>query len=138
MIQSVGLASALGFFSVLQAGLNRRVADHLGLSVAALLNNAVLLATTLLVVGVLRANTAFSFRELKPVYLLPGMLGIFLVAGIPLAISRYGATRVFLPLIASQILFSLIWDRALEGIAIKPVQIVGSLVAIVGSLVASL
>lgn len=114
-------AIMLGFISVLQAGLNRRVGEHVGLISATLINNGVLLIVTLLLfIGFKifiqpHTQTGFSISSMSFWYLIPGMLGIFLVAGIPYVMSRVGAVQVFIPLIASQILASFLWDIAVEG-----------------------
>lgn len=124
----------LGTLAVLQAGLNRRISTHWGLGGAVLLN-AIVLAVIALVLYFTGAfsNSKINFNEFKLWFLIPGVLGLSLVAGLPLAISRWGALNTFLWLIASQIVASAFWDYLVEGQPFSWKKLIGGLIAIVGA-----
>src|SRR4051812_44204258 len=141
------MPALLGFVSVLQAGLNRRIGSDWGLAGAALLNCLVLLAVAAALFLVTKAQPQAlpeifrdrgSFAHFLPWYFIPGVLGLVLVAGIPFAISELGALRVFVPLIAAQILGSILWDLKVEGLSVSFLRAAGSALALVGAVLVSL
>ena len=124
----------LGTFIVLQGAFNRRISAENDLASTVLLNSSVLLAASVVFYLVARASqpeggpgtTGFGFRAW---YILPGLLGFGIVAGVPWGIERFGALKVFVGLIAAQLVASLAWDAAIE---LRPVTLVragGSLIA---------
>ena len=141
------LPIALGLAAVLQAGLNRQIATHWGLSGAALLNGLIVAAMAILVF-LLAGRYPAGFPELvrpkgelagfRAWYLLPGLLGIFLVLGIPLGMQKLGALRVFLTLIVVQIAAALLWDVAVERIPLTATRLIGALTALAGVVLVSL
>jgi len=70
-------------------------------------------------------------------YLLPGICGFALVMGIPWAIPRIGATRVFLFVVVGQMIASLVWDLIVEKKTPDIQRLVGAALAIGGLLVSS-
>lgn len=131
----------LGVISVIQGGLNRRLASETNLQGATLINCIVLLATAFL----------FYFWKLPPsnamgaaiknkglLLLIPGVLGFFLVTGIPWAIGRWGASFVFVWIIGSQMTSGLLWDVFFESKSIQPLQLAGAGLSILGALCFSL
>lgn len=136
------LPALLGVASVLQAVLNRRIAVSWGLAAAALLNSAVLLAAA---VGVFvwsrKMPAAFPAGFAAPAvlgsgswwFLVPGVLGLSLVMGLPYAVGRLGAGAVFIMLIGAQIVTSLLWDFAVEGRPLAGMRIAGAVLALVGA-----
>jgi drug/metabolite transporter (DMT)-like permease len=62
----------------------------------------------------------------------PGIFGFYIIAGIPWAVSRVGAARVFVVIVAAQCAVSLLWDALVSG---KPLTLArggGALLALVG------
>lgn len=136
----------LGAIAVLQAGLNRQVTSHVGLSSAVLLNTLVLL-----VVSVVFLFLSHRFAESLPAqfspkefsfkawwYIIPGVCGFLLVAGIPWAISRSGALTAFLCLVIGQMVASLIWDHFYESISFSLWRVLGAVLAITGLIISTI
>ena len=130
----------LGLISVGQAGLNRRVGMTQGWPLAALLNNSVLFILSLFLFALSPSSQSFKIPSFESgvLYALPGILGIFLVSGIPWAISKWGATPVFVGLIASQILGSLAWDFAIGKSYLTGTRFFGVFLTLVGALLTSM
>lgn len=116
------LPALLGGLTVLQAGLNRKIAHAWGLPAAVLVNSTVLfiLAGILFFIGLhsktelLQTNVDLS--RFNWWYLVPGIMGLCLVFGGPWSIHNWGAVHTFLLLVAGQLLFSLFWDFHIENI----------------------
>jgi transporter family-2 protein len=134
----------VGMLAVLQAALNRRIAAMIGLLPTVILNAGVLLG--LAVVGWLVARGARdplagwmsgvgSFAGFGWWWLVPGVCGLSLVAGVPWAIQRVGALQTFVALVSAQMLFSLIWDHVVEHLTVSPQRCVGALLAVLGAIV---
>jgi len=137
---------AVGIAAVLQGGLNRQISSSWGLAGAALLNCLVVTTCALLCFVAVRAFPQY-FPEIfrwKPAerpswwYLVPGTLGFFLVIGVPFAIQRIGALRVFLIVFVSQTAAALVWDLVVEKIPLGAGRIVGTLLALAGTILVSL
>lgn len=133
----------LGAAAVIQGGINRQVMNSWGVTSAILLNNSVILfAAVLLYVAVkcwpqffpaaFRGGAAFS--DFSWHYALPGLCGLFLVAGIPLAIGKIGALNVFLGIVCGQVVGSLIWDKLAFGIPLTWPRIAGAVFALIAVL----
>lgn len=134
-----------GFFTILQAGLNRRIAQSWGIPSATFLNACVLilLAGGFLIFAVNRAEPlpglfrgTFDVKNAAPWFVIPGILGFILIVGGPWALARFGAVHTFTLLISAQLLGSLAWDRWIEGIAISPMRVVGVVITWLGVLIA--
>ncbi len=69
---------------------------------------------------------------------LPGLFGFFIIAAMPWAIERVGATRVFIGIIAAQLVVSLLWDFYVEGIRVSAWRIAGGALALAGTALATL
>lgn len=135
---AVLVALVLGATTVLQAGLNRRIAIEWGLAPTVFLN-----ALTVLVLGTLfyflalygwlGASTAQGARlaAWRWWWLLPGICGFALVAGLPWVVARVGALHVYVGVVAAQMCASLLWDVWIEGIGFSWVRATGAAMAIV-------
>lgn len=131
----------LGAAAVLQGVLNRRIAQHLSLPGAVLLNASVLLLASLGLfllsrgrVGPFAALDAPSdLRTFGLWWLLPGLLGLTLVLGIPYAIHRVGAFTTFLGILVAQLVTSLIWDAIFEHRGPTLPKLLGAALAVAGA-----
>ena len=90
----------LGFFTVLQGGLNRQIVALLGLPTAVWLNALILFncANLLFLISYKLGERAPELLRVKldgsawqPWFILPGLMGLALVFGVPWAISQWGA-----------------------------------------------
>lgn len=134
-----GLTLVLGAVAVLQGVLNRKVAMHWGLAPTVLLNNSVIFVLGLCLYFVVKFfPMAFpeifrdkaSFTQFSWYYLLPGFFGLLFVTGIPFAISRLGALNVFVGLVCTQIVVSLIWDVWVDGVVISWTRMMSAALAV--------
>ncbi len=129
----------LGAFTVLQAGVNRKIAERVGLPAAVILN-----ACWLALVGLVFFFATFKGAGLDRLaqipktftwwYLLPGIMGLCLVWGIPMVIKNIGAQFTFILIISAQLLVSLLWDYWAEGRGIPPIRLIGCALAWAGAL----
>jgi len=124
----------LGVLAVLQAGLNRRISESWGIG-GALLLNAIVLAIIAIILYYAGAfnNSKISMSDFKVWFIIPGFLGLCLVAGLPMAIAKWGALNTFLWLIASQIIASGFWDFLVEGQPFSWKKLAGGMIAIAGA-----
>lgn len=134
---SFSIPVLLGVLAVLQAGLNRRIADVWGLSGATLLNSLMFfLVALVLYFGDVMTNPKASIHDFKFWFAIPGVLGLAIVVGLPLSMSKWGAMNTFLWLIASQIVASAFWDFLVEGEPFSWKKLIGGGVAIAGAWIA--
>lgn len=132
----------LGAFAVIQGVLNRKIAGGVGLANATLINNFVLLGLGFLLVAFVRFGppllpglfSAQSESWSTPWWIvIPGLCGFCLVTGLPLAISKIGASTTFILLIGAQIVVSLVWDAAVEKKEIALTQVLGAILVFGGA-----
>lgn len=130
----------LGSFAVLQAALNRQIAARWGLAPAVLLNSLVLTALALLAYLMSRPPYTFlpetfrdrgGFTQISWWYVLPGIFGFSLVLGLPWALARIGAFKVFIGLIGAQLLTSLVWDAMLENRPLSVYRVLGAVLSLI-------
>lgn len=136
----------LGAFATLQAGFNRQIADSWGFVSATLWNNIVLFIVSLsifLLVKFFPQGFPEILRNKEPFvnfqwwYILPGLFGFSLVFGLPFAVSKLGATKVFIFLVAGQILCSLVWDLYIEKIPVTYLRVIGVALTLIGAICVS-
>jgi len=137
------LPIVLGGIAVIQAGMNKTIAQTVGLATASLINGCVF-ALCALLVFLMTYLAAGAFPEVigfphargltfKGWYLLPGLIGFLLVFFLPLVIMKTGALPVFLGVIAGQIVAGMLWDAYFEKIPIDAVRIAGAVMAFAGA-----
>ena len=136
----------VGAASVLQNTLNKRISESMGLALALLINSVVVLVFSAILFIVVRLLPDSSLPELfrqkggwswsDPKLLIPSFCGFLIIAGAPWAISRIGATKVFILMIVAQILVSLLWDYWAESLPVSPLRLVGAALTLVGALLA--
>lgn len=143
------LPIAVGVAVVVQAGVNRQVAGQWGLAATAAVNSVVVLLLALAVFAVARLRPECVpeiFRvpgvaadaQIPPWRLvLPGVLGLLVVVGLPWSFDRLGALAVILTVLVAQLGASLLWDALVEGIAAHPLRIAGTVIALGGAALAS-
>lgn len=139
------VAMVLGVASVGQGVVNRQIASGWGIATATLLNTVILLFLAVTFYGISRyvphalpelLRERFGDRTPLWWYLLPGVCGFVIVAGLPLAIEKVGALRVFLGFVAAQIVVSLVWDATMERMPVNFTRVAGAVVAWIGVLLA--
>lgn len=135
---------ALGCFAVLQVALNKRIAATMGLTQAVILNAFVLLVVAA-AFWLYARGARGDFGEwmsgsggpgdFKLWWIVPGLCGLTLVAGLPWAVQRVGALQAFVVLVAAQMLFGIVWDHFVDGITVNTPRVVGAGLAIAGAVV---
>jgi len=134
----------LGGAIVIQARLNKTIAETNGLSTAGMING-VLVAVFAVAVFVLSYCYPAYFPEIIPFqknkgqsfqwwYFLPGIIGFSLVMIIPLVIMGMGTLPVFLGIIAGQIIVSIFWDAYYDNIPIDSARVIGAVLTFVGAM----
>lgn len=132
-----------GAMAVLQGGLNRLIARDWGLAGTVFLNSLMLSTAALGLYVWARNNPGAlpevfrdrgSFSSFSWWYLIPGLCGFTLVTGLPFAIQKIGALKVFVGLIAAQLLVSMIWDARIEQLPITSTRVLGALLSFCGAL----
>jgi len=134
----------IGFTVVAQGNMNRAIANLWGLPTATLLSAVSFLALSLVwfFIARLYPNTMPDFLRVRTQgdsiswwYILPGMLGVAFVAGMPWAFQNIGATKTFILLVASQIVFGIVWDLLITQITISTTTLIGAGITLVGAAV---
>lgn len=137
----------LGCLAVVQVALNKRIAGVVGLAQAVILNAGVLLVVAVLFWLYARGDRAQfggwvagagSWGELQLWWVVPGLCGLTLVAGMPWAVQRIGALQTFVLIVAAQILFSIVWDHFVEDVAVSVPRVLGAGLAIAGAAVTTI
>ncbi len=134
----------LGGAGVIQAGLNKTIAQTNGLCMAGLINGVMVALCAALIFllayyfpGWFPDVVLFNKEKGQPFewwYLLPGIIGFSFVFIIPLMIMEVGTLPVFLGVIAGQILVGILWDAHYENIPVSAVRMAGALLTFTGAL----
>ena len=136
-----------GIAVVAQAGVNRQVAGQWGLATMVVVNSVVVLVLALVFFAAVKLRPeAFPEFLRVPVdpghvaawrIFLPGLMGITIVMGLPWAFSRLGALEVILTVLVAQVVASMLWDRWVDRIPVEPLRVIGALIALGGTMLAS-
>lgn len=139
------LPFVIGALGVLQNTINKKFAANPGIPIALLVNSLVMIVLSVGFYFVMRQFPR-NFPLYQPVentpsvglwLLVPGLMGFFIIAACPFALERAGATRVFIAVIAAQIVVSLLWDRYMDAQTIEPQRLAGAALALAGALLAA-
>lgn len=140
------IIAGVGFLSVYQGGMNRLMSDSWGLPGAVLMNALVFLLASVVFFfglqwGMLPTTSLFQnlapFQKIKLWHFLPGLFGFFFVLGVPLAISRVGATLTFIALVLAQVAAGSSWDYFIEGKNMNAQKWMGIGIALIGIWIAT-
>jgi transporter family-2 protein len=133
----------VGLAVVLQGGFNRQVSQQWGLATTVFVNGIVFLLVSLILWGAMKLRPGVLPREFLPPeaggpvavwrVILPGVFGVVIVTGLPWAIARMGALGAILVLLVTQLVVSMLWDAAVEGVPIQPMRVVGAVLALAGA-----
>lgn len=128
----------LGCVGILQGALNGQISNSIGVAQATFLTTV---GSAIICTGfyffVKNYSHLFpdffqvktSITTFKWWYVFPALFGFFIVAGMPLAISKLGAVKVTVGLIAAQMITSVVWDLFIEGIGLNILKLVGIIFA---------
>ena len=132
----------IGLLIILQSTLNKEIAHSHGLAFATLCNILVSLVFSFIFYCFCRSFPEVISKNLlgnadtfylKWWYILPGTIGFFVVAGLAFSLFKLPASYVFVLLVAAQLFGAVLWDVFIDKIPIAPMQILGILMAIVGT-----
>lgn len=134
----------LGSITILQGAINKQVAGKLGVVHTALIGNAATLVICIAVYFWAKQNEETLPPILKvkmPIttyewwFIFPAIFGFLIVAGMPLAISKLGAVKVTVGLVAAQMITSSLWDIFVESTPLNWQKAIGILLALSSVLV---
>lgn len=137
----------IGAVGVLQGTVNRAIGQSIGLAPALTLNSILVLGIALGFHGIVRwrpewfpelFHDRFAFDQLAPWMILPAIFGFCIIGGLPWAISKLGAARVFLAVIVAQVIVSIAWDALVEKKPVSMMRIGGALLTVAGVALVSL
>lgn len=135
------IPAILGALSVLQAGLNKKIAQAWGLPAAVWFNSLILLIASSLLLCIVWLSKIeslqFQFRQesFNWWFLLPGLLGLALVFGGPYSMQKWGAVHTFILFISAQLLTSVLWDLKIENANITPMRYLGLAITWLGAII---
>ena len=136
----------VGAMTVLQGGLNKQLGGSMGLAAAVLLTCAVTTVIGAALYGWVRIapdsapaffRGDFSLSAMRWWMLVPGLCGFAVVIGIPWAIPQLGAAKVFVGMVAAQLVGSVLWDALIESQAPTKMKLIGVVTTLIGVVIAS-
>ena len=128
----------LGSIGILQGTINTQIAHSIGVAHASLITN---LGTVIICVVFYFTVKSYShlvppiFQIRAPIttykwwYIFPPLFGFLIIAGMPFAISKLGAVKVTVGLIAAQMITSVLWDLVVEDISLNWMKFIGVIFA---------
>lgn len=139
-LTSLLIPLCLGMIGILQGGLNRQIANSIGVAQATLISNFVTVLICISFYLIVKTWPAFFpefFKVKAPLttyqwwYIFPAIFGFMIVAGLPYAISEIGAVKVTILLIVAQMMTSVLWDIFVEKIPMTTMKTLGMIAAMV-------
>lgn len=125
---------AVGAAGIIQGGLNKNMSQNMGLTMALFIGNCLVVLYSIFLYF-LAAKSPESVSELfklkatsfgfKWWYVLPSICGFIIITGIPFGISKMGAVKVTVLIVAGQMLTSIFWDMMVEKIPMNPMKGLG-------------
>lgn len=137
----------VGAVTVLQGTLNRQMSESMGLGAALVLNSIIVLALSGVLYAIARFRSAwlpdmfadqFQLGQLTWWMVLPGIFGFCVITGIPWAISRLGAAKVFVGIVVAQVVVSMLWDIFITGKPLTMMRVMGAVLAVAGVVLISM
>lgn len=137
-----------GAATVVQGGLNRRIADLWGHAPTILINGLVVTIAAAFTIWLasridspltnLLGAKPEAFSRTLWWYVVPGLLGYVFLTTLPPSIASIGASNVFVLVVAGQLLMGLFWDRAVEDITLSLPRVGGVALVCVGAWLSTL
>ena len=134
----------LGIMSVLQNTFNRHMSGQWGLAGVILVNVLVMLLVSVVLVFCAAQVTpppwlpevfvakGSLWRQLRLMHLVPGLFGLAVITGLPLAMTRLSTAEVFVVFMGTQMLTSLAWDCAVARLPLTSFKVAGAMFTLVG------
>lgn len=137
------LPAILGVIGLLQGAINKQMSIRIGVAHAVLINMVLTFVFALafyyltlkapkLVPEIFRIKA--SLLTWEHWYVLPGILGLLIVALIPWAIAEVGMVKFTIILVAAQMIFSVVWDLYVEKIPVGIYKVIGMLFCLFGTI----
>ena len=136
----------VGAMTVLQGGLNKHLGSSMGLAAAVLLTCLVTTVIGLALYAWVRVSPSiapdflqgeFNWQAFRWWMICPGLFGFGIVIGIPWAIPELGAAKVFVGIVAAQLVGSLVWDAFVEHNSPSTMRLLGAAITLLGAVIAS-
>jgi uncharacterized membrane protein YdcZ (DUF606 family) len=144
MILILFLAVLVGTSAVLQTGLNKVISERDGLSFAIHLSNIILLVAGIAILSIVPMIWKTDFANLLKFkyepkswtwwYIVPGLCSLLIVTIMPYAVYKVGAAKIFVAVIAAQVIGSLLWDYFVEGTPMDVWRVIGGALTCLGAL----
>lgn len=127
---------AVGAAGIIQGGLNKTMSQNMGLTMALFIGNTLVVLYSIFLYF-LAAKSPESVSELFKIkassigfkwwYIIPSLCGFLIITGIPFGISKIGAVKVTVLIVAGQMLTSIFWDIIVEKIPLNTMKGLGIL-----------
>lgn len=130
---------AVGAAGIIQGGLNKAMSQNMGLTMALFIGNAlVVVYSVFLYILATKSpesvSDLFKLREsaidFKWWYIIPSICGFLIITGIPFGISKIGAVKVTVLIVAGQMVSSIFWDIFVEKLPLNTMKGLGVLFSI--------
>ena len=147
MTLAIIMSVMAGIFGVMQAGMNKLVADSLGFTASLLFNGCFFLVFNLIFFAFFfvqpkalpnEFSIQWAFSDFRWWWIVPGFLGFALVMGLAVSLGRIGATQTFIITIAAQILASIGWDVFSGDHNISKMRLAGAAITLAGAVLSTL
>lgn len=143
---AVLFSAMAGVFGVLQAGMNKDIAQVWGFPASLLFNGCLFLVFNFLFFSLVYFFPKYfpqsfiyegNWSQIKWWWLVPGLLGFSLVMGLAVSIGKIGAIQTFVISIVAQVVASFAWDVFCEGKELSFIRILGAAIALGGAVIAT-
>lgn len=130
------LAALVGAAIVVQNGTSAELMKNANLWLLLAASNLVAVAGALTIFAFKRDHGSLGeeLGRLPLALIIPGVCGLIIIAGMPVAISKIGVSTTVMIVIGCQIVAGLAWDRFYAQTPISATQLVGAVIVAVGVL----